>query len=193
MANIKDLLGDAYVEGMSAEDIVKALEGVSLPQDRTDEIDRLVKAKDKANSEAAEYKRKLKDHMSEEEKRVAEESERIKTIEQENADLKKRIAIADYTSKFIASGLDAEVAAKSAEAAYTGDIDTVIANYNSKIASVKDSVKAELISATPVMTGGSSVKVKDYTQDINDSIVGGDMAKAAALMRVAQEQTMNND
>lgn len=193
MANIKDLLGDAYVEGMSAEDIVKALEGVSLPQDRTDEIDRLVKAKDKANSEAAEYKRKLKDHMSEEEKRVAEEADRIKTIEQENADLKKRIAIADYTSKFIASGLDAEVAAKSAEAAYTGDIDTVIANYNSKIASVKDSVKAELISATPVMTGGSSVKVKDYTQDINDSIVGGDMAKAAALMRVAQEQTMNND
>lgn len=193
MANIKDLLGDAYVEGMSAEDIVKALEGVSLPQDRTDEIDRLVKAKDKANSEAAEYKRKLKDHMSEEEKRVAEEADRIKTIEQENADLKKRIAIADYTSKFIASGLDAEVAARSAEAAYTGDIDTVIANYNSKIASVKDSVKAELISATPVMTGGSSVKVKDYTQDINDSIVGGDMAKAAALMRVAQEQTMNND
>lgn len=193
MANIKDLLGEAYVEGMSAEDIVKALEGVSLPQDRTDEIDRLVKAKDKANSEAAEYKRKLKDHMSEEEKRVAEEADRIKTIEQENADLKKRIAIADYTSKFIASGLDAEVAAKSAEAAYTGDIDTVIANYNSKIASVKESVKAELISATPVMTGGSSVKVKDYTKDINDSIVGGDMAKAAALMRVAQEQTMNND
>lgn len=193
MANIEDLLGEAYVEGMSAEEIVEALKKVSLPLDRTDEIDRLVKAKDKATSEAAEYKRKLKDHMSEEEKRVAEEADRIKSIEQENADLKKRIAIADYTSKFIASGLDAEVAAKSAEAAYTGDIDTVIANYNSKIASVKDSVKAELISATPVMTGGSSVKVKDYTQDINDSIVGGDMAKAAALMRVAQEQTMNND
>jgi hypothetical protein len=191
MPNIKDLLGEAYVEGMSAEDQIKALESISLPQDRTDEIDRLIKAKDKANSEAAEYKRKLKDHMSEEEKRNTEEAERIQKIEQENADLKKRIAIADYTSKFLASGLDAETAAKSAEAAYTGDIDTVIANYNSRIASVKESVKAELIASTPSMQGGKTGKVKDYTQDINDSIVGGDMAKAAALMRVAQEQTMN--
>lgn len=191
MPNIKDLLGEAYVEGMSAEDQIKALESISLPQDRTDEIDRLIKAKDKANSEAAEYKRKLKDHMSEEEKRNAEEAERIQKIEQENADLKKRIAIADYTSKFLASGLDAETAAQSAEAAYTGDIDTVIANYNSRIASVKETVKAELIASTPSIQGGKTGKVKDYTQDINDSIVGGDMAKAAALMRVAQEQTMN--
>lgn len=191
MPNIKDLLGEAYVEGMSAEDQIKALESISLPQDRTDEIDRLIKAKDKANSEAAEYKRKLKDHMSEEEKRSAEEAERIQKIEQENADLKKRIAIADYTSKFLASGLDADTAARSAEAAYTGDIDTVIANYNSRIASVKESVKAELIASTPSMQGGKTGKVKDYTQDINDSIVGGDMAKAAALMRVAQQQTMN--
>lgn len=191
MPNIKDLLGEAYVEGMSAEDQIKALENISLPQDRTDEIDRLIKAKDKANAEAAEYKRKLKDHMSEEEKRNTEEAERIQKIEQENADLKKRIAIADYTSKFLASGLDADTAARSAEAAYTGDIDTVIANYNSRIASVKESVKAELIASTPSMQGGKTGKVKDYTQDINDSIVGGDMAKAAALMRVAQEQTMN--
>lgn len=192
MANIKDLLGDAYVEGMSAEDMIKAFEAVELPHDTSDEIERLRKALTKSNAEAAENKRKLKEHMSDEEKRSAEEAERVKGIEEENQLLKKQIAISDFTAKFVASGLDAETAAKTAEAAYTGDIDTVIANYNAKIASVKDAVKAELISSTPTLQGGKSGgKVKDYTEDINSSMATGDYAKAAALMRVAQEQNIN--
>ena len=41
MANIQDLLGDKYREGMTNDEIVEALSGVSLPQDRSDEIERL--------------------------------------------------------------------------------------------------------------------------------------------------------
>ena len=74
---------------MSNDDIVKALENVTLPQDNSDEVTRLKNAKDKATAEAAEYKRKLKDHMSEEEKRATEEAERIKAIETENEALRK--------------------------------------------------------------------------------------------------------
>ena len=39
--NIKDLLKDAYKEGMSLEDIEKALEGIELPSDGSAEIERL--------------------------------------------------------------------------------------------------------------------------------------------------------
>lgn len=188
---VKELLGDLYHEGMSAEEQLEALEQISFPQDNTDEVSRLKKARDKAMSEAADYKRKLNDHMSEEEKRTAEEAERISAIETENKELKKKIAIADYTSKFISSGLDADTAAKCAEATYSGDIDTVISSYNTKMASVKEAAKAELIAETPKIKGGATKQVKDYSEDINTAIAVGDIAKAAALTRVAQETQKN--
>lgn len=190
--NIQTLLGDAYKEGMTADEIVAELEKVSLPQDNTDEITRLKNAISKANSEAAENKRKLKEKMSEDEKRSAEEAERITAIETENKELKKKIAISEYTSKFLASGLDAESASKSAEAAYSGDIDTVIANFNARIASVKEATKAELIGSTPSLQGGNTGKAKDFSGDISSSIATGDFANAAALMRLQQESNKND-
>ena len=193
MANIKDLLGEKWKEGMSNDDIVASLNDIELPQDHTDELERLKNAVSKANSEVADYKRKLKERMSEEEKRVQEEADRIKAIETENKDLKKRILVSDYKSKFMASGMDEESALKSAEAAFSGDLDTVIANYNSRIASVEAEVKANLIDSTPTLQGGGAKQVKDYTNDINNSIVGGDFATAAALTRVAQTQNTNNE
>ena len=138
------------------------------------------------------YKRKLKDHMSEEEKRATEEAERIKAIETENEALRKQIALADLTKQFMSSGLDAEISATCAEAAYTGDMTTVIGAYTTKLASTKDEVRAQLISETPAMKGGKSTKVKDFSGDINSSLATGDFATAAALTRMAQNNN-NND
>lgn len=191
MANIKDLIGEAYREDMTKEELIEALNGVQLPKDNSDEIDRLKNAVSKANAESADYKRKLKDRLSEEEKKSAEEAERISAIENENKELRKKITVSEYTAKFLASGLEEKVAIASAEAAFNGDIDTVIANYNSKIASIRDSVKAELISSTPVMSGGNSTIVKDFTEDITRSWADGDPGTAAALMRLSQTQNMN--
>ena len=117
MANIPDLLGEAYHEGMTNDEIVEALQGVTLPQDRSDEVERLKKAFDKSASETAEYKRQLRARQTEEEKRQAEMDEKYQKMEKENADMKKRIAVSELTTKFITSGLDAETALKSAQAA----------------------------------------------------------------------------
>ena len=46
--NIKDLLKDAYKEGMTLEDVEKALESIELPADGSAEIDRLKAALSKA-------------------------------------------------------------------------------------------------------------------------------------------------
>lgn len=191
MANIQDLLGDKYREGMSNDEIVEALQDVTLPQDRTDEVERLKKAFDKSASETAEYKRQLKARMSEEEKNKAEMEEKYQIMEKENADMKKQIAVSDLTAKFIASGLDTETAKKTAQAAYDGKIDSVIQAYSEKIATVKDTVKAELMADTPSITGGSSTQVKDISPDIDSNIAIGDYANAAALMRVSQTQNTN--
>lgn len=193
--NIKALLGDAYREGMTNDEIVEALNGVTLPLNNSDELDRMRKAKDKANSEAAEYKRQLKAKMTEDEQRAAEEAEKYQKMQEENATLKKQIALSDLTTKFIASGLDAESAAKSAEAAYSGDFDTVINNFTSFVANsvktAKETAKAELLDANPIMQGGRTGGVKDNTEAIQSSIAMGDYANAAALMR--QQETQNNN
>ena len=57
MANIQDLLGEAYREGMTNDEIVEALqsENVTIPQDRSDEVERLKKAFDKSASETANH------------------------------------------------------------------------------------------------------------------------------------------
>ena len=193
--NIKALLGDAYREGMTNDEIVEALNGVTLPLNNSDELDRMRKAKDKANSEAAEYKRQLKAKMTEDEQRAAEEAEKYQKMQEENETLKKQIALSDLTTKFIASGLDAESAAKSAEAAYSGDFDTVINNFTSFVANsvktAKETAKAELLDANPIMQGGRTGGVKDNTEAIQSSIAMGDYANAAALMR--QQETQNNN
>ena len=193
MANIKDLLGEAYKEGMTSDEIVEALGEISLPQDNSDELERYKNAVSKANSEAADYKRKLKERMSEEEKRSAEEAERLAKLEAENKELNKKILVADYTGKFISSGMDHETAVKSAEAAFACDFDTVIANFNTRISSVREEVKAELLNSTPSLQGGNNTKVKDYSGEINGAIAVGDMASAAALMRLSQENIQTTD
>lgn len=193
MANIQSLLGEKYREGMTNDEIVEALQDVDLPQDKTDEVARLKKAFDKTASEAAEYKRQLKAHMSEEEKKSAEEAEKYAKMEEENAALRKQVALSDLTAKFISSGLDKETAVKSAEAAYGGDFDTVIANFSAQIKTASETAaenaKAELLAQNPVMKGGRTApQVKDYSKDIDSALANGDYANAAALMRLQQEQ-----
>lgn len=191
MANIQDLLGEKYHEGMTVEEINEALKDVSLPQDRTAEFESLKKAYDKAASDTAEYKRQLKARMSEEEKAKTEMDEKFQKMEKENAEMKKRIRVSELKAKFISSGLDAEEAAKVAEEAYGGNIDFVIETYNKKIATVKETVKADLMAETPSIQGGASGQVKDISPDIDSNIAIGDYANAAALMRVSQTQNTN--
>lgn len=197
MANIQSLLGDKYREGMTNDEIVEALKDVALPQDNSDELDRLKKANDKLASEAAENKRQLRARQSEEEKRLAEETEKYQKIEEENATLKKQIALSNLTTKFISSGLDAETAVKSAEAALNGDFDTVVASYTARIETAtktaREEAKAEMLASNPVMQGGKTSTVKDYSADIESYLANGDYANAVALKRMQQEQNLNTN
>ena len=79
----KDLLKDAYKDGMTLEEIEAALADVELPADQSGEIERLKSALSKSNSENAEWKKKHRDALSEDEKKTQEKDELIQKLTEE--------------------------------------------------------------------------------------------------------------
>ena len=60
MSYLSDLLGEAYKEGMTEEEISTALQTAGAGQSNTAELDKLKAQLSKANSEAADYKKQLR-------------------------------------------------------------------------------------------------------------------------------------
>ncbi len=102
------LLGDAYKEGMTADEIISALEKVADP---SAEVEKLRNAVTKANGEAAEYKKQLKAKRTDDENAAQEQADKLaemqKQIEALTADkenLVKEKTLASYREKFVAQG-----------------------------------------------------------------------------------------
>ena len=69
MSYLSDLLGDAYKEGMTEEEISTALQSAGAgAKDNEAEVNRLKAQLSKANSEAADYKKQLRGKQSEDER-----------------------------------------------------------------------------------------------------------------------------
>lgn len=73
------LLGDAYKEGMTADEIISALEKVADPNA---EVEKLRNAVTKANGEAAEYKKQLKAKRTDDENAAQEQADKLAEIRQ---------------------------------------------------------------------------------------------------------------
>ena len=153
--NIRDLLKDAYKEGMSVEDIEKALEGIELPTDNSAEIDRLKNALNKSNSEAADYKKQLREKMSAEEKKAKDDAEKIEELIKERDALLREKTIAGHKANYLALGYDEKLAIDTAEAMVNGELDKVFANQKKHIESVEKKIRADVLKDTPKPEGGN--------------------------------------
>ena len=92
-------------------------------------------------------------------------------MENENKELKKKISISENTSALLGIGYDAELAAKTANAMFDGDMATVIANHKSFIESKEKAIRSELMSGTPYPTGSAVVTpmTKEQIMAIQDT------------------------
>ena len=154
--NIKDLLKDAYKEGMSVEDIENALKDIDLPTDNSAEIDRLKTALSKSNSEAADYKKQLREKMSAEEVKAKEDADKIEELIKERDALLREKTVAGYKAKYLALGYDESLAGETAEALANGETDKVFANHNKHLAAVEKKIRADVLKDTPKPEGGNS-------------------------------------
>ena len=154
-------------ENMTAEEKVKALEAYEFEVDNSEverlkaEVERLKTAVSKANSEAAEWKKKHNALLSEEERKEAERLEAQQAIEKENAELRKEKAIYESKARFLGLGYDEKLARETAQALVDGDMDKVFANQQIHIENVKKAERAAGIAndPTPPAGGGGETEI----------------------------------
>ena len=153
--NIKDLLKDAYKEGMTVEDIEKALEDIDLPTDNSAEIDRLKNALSKSNSEAADYKKQLREKMSADEIKAKEDSDKMVELQTKYDALLKESEISKNKARLLSLGYEDKLATETAEAIVSGDTEKVFANQKKHLESVEKKIREEVLTSTPRPTGGN--------------------------------------
>ena len=153
--NIKDLLKDAYKEGMTLDEINAALEGIEMPTDNSAEVDRLKNALSKSNSEAAEWKKQLREKMSAEEVKAKEDAEKYEEVVKERDALLREKTILGHKTKYLSLGYDEALANDTAEAMANGEIDKVFANQKKHLESVEKKIRAAVLKDTPKPEGGN--------------------------------------
>lgn len=156
--NIKDLLGDAYKEGMTLEEIESALEGITLPPDNSSEVEKLKNALSKSNSEAADYKRQLKEKMSADEIKAKEDAEKQEKLQKDYDELVRKVTISENKSKLLSLGYDDTLATETAEAMANGELDKVFANQKKHLDAVEKKIRADILKDTPKPDGGNGAK-----------------------------------
>ena len=156
--NIKDLIGDAYKEGMTIEEINEALEGITLPTDTSAEVERLKNALSKSNSEVADYKRQLREKMSADELKAKEDAEKQEKLQKDYDELVKKVALSENKAKLLALGYDDALATETAEAMVNGELDKVFANQKKHLDNVEKKVRSEILKDTPSPDGGNGGK-----------------------------------
>ena len=159
MAKINTSAIEGY-ENMSAEEKLAALEAMDLP-----DVDKIKSALDKATSEAAGYKKALRERMSEEEAKAAKAAEERDKEAEEHAkvvaeleQLRAEKVIDQHTTKFLALGYDEKLARETAKAMASGDAETVFKNQAKFIADREKALKAEILKSTPTPPAGDGAE-----------------------------------
>ena len=145
----KDLLKDAYKEGMTLEEIETALADVELPADQTDEVKRLKDALSKSNSENAEWKKKHRDALSEEERKSHEVAEELKQLREQNEKLLRESNMSKHKAKFLGIGYEEALASDAAAAMVDGDTEKLFSYQQKHQEALEKKIRADALKSTP--------------------------------------------
>lgn len=166
-------------ENMTAEEKLAALEGYEFDTTGYVKKDLL----DKATSEAAGYKRQLREKLSADEQAKAEHDETVKAMKEELETLRTEKAIDNATKKWMGLGYDEKLAAETAKAMVNGDTEKVFANHAKFIAEKEKTLRAQLLKDTPTPPSGEGSKGMT-----KDAFLKLSLAEKAAFAKEHPEQ-----
>lgn len=170
MAKIDTSKIEGY-DKMTPEQKLAALEGFEY-EDNAAEVERLKNANSKANSEAAEWKRKHNALLTEDEKKKQEDADALANMQKELEALRTDKTVSEYKAKFIAQGYSEDLAADTAKALANGDTAKVFANQQRFLEDYAKTVKADALKKTPKPPAGdgSGSMTRDDIMKIKDSV-----------------------
>lgn len=195
MASLKELLGDAYKEGMTIEEIEAALVDKDLVDRST--LGEVVSKKtfDKTASELASLKKKLRE--LEESSLTAEEKLKVETERAQELQKQYQRELAKLKAKeiFVTAGLKENDYNSLLEAIVSEDEEititrakTMVDVINAQKKAVEQAVKAELLKDTPKPPAGipAGVGKVDYKKRIEEAREQGDRVAEAYWIRQQQ-------
>lgn len=153
---------EGYAE-MNLEQKLAALEAYEYESNSPNatELEKLKAALSKANSEAANYKKQLREKQTNEEANAAKEAEEREALVEELEKLRKNEKISKFTAKYLEIGYDSETAKKTAKALSEGDFDTVFACHKTLTENLKKAAVIEAMDKQSGISNGSPLNEKD--------------------------------
>lgn len=183
MAKIDTSIIDGY-ESMTADEKIKALEEFEY-NDNSTELERYKAAASKANSEAASWKKKHNELLSEDERKKQEQADSLAQMQAELEELRTSKKISEYKAKFVAQGYDEALAEDTAKAMAAGNSEKVFANNQKFLDDYAKRVKADALKKTPRPTPGQGeVDPQNYDEKIANAQKSGDFTAAAYYTRL---------
>jgi len=199
MSFLSDLLGDAYKEGMTEDEISTALQTANVGNGQQ-EITRLKTALSKANSEAASYKKQLRDKQTPDEAEVAAQKEAYDALVAERdgllADkktLQRTISIAEQTAKLVGIGYDSALAAETATAMIDGDTAKVIENQSKVMDIVRKNAVADKLRNMQTPAPGAASGGVDYAKKIEEARAANDWSAMAYYTRLSEQEAQKTE
>lgn len=158
---------------MSAEEKLAALEAYEFeaPAPAQSDADaKLKEALSRANSDAAEWKRKYRATLDDAKRAEEERAERDKERDEELATLRRERTVSHLETQYLAAGYSAELARSSAQAQADGDTATVLANQLRFIDETKKSLEAAALGKQPPITPGKPPKGESDDEKFFDTV-----------------------
>ena len=118
------------------------------------EVEKLKAMLSKANGEAAEYKRQLREKQTQAERAEAERAEQEQAMREELENLRKEKRVSDYKGKCLALNMDAELAENTANALASGDMDSVFDCLKAFVDATVTRLNNEALNRQPGLSSG---------------------------------------
>ena len=110
---------------------------------------------DKTATEAATFKKQLREKQTEEEAKAERDREEREALIARVQELEHKETVSNYINAYLGLGYDEKTAKATAEALAKGEMATVFANQKKHIEAREQALRSELIDQTPPPAGGS--------------------------------------
>lgn len=171
----------AKIEGytdMTPEQKLAALEAYEFEAPKQDETayQKLKESVQRANAEAADYKRQLREKQTEAERAEAERAEQAKQLQEELNRYRVNERMSKYQARLMDAGYDAETAAGMAKDLPDGVPDEFFTIHKAFMANQKQAIEAAALNKQPGLSVGQPPKAKSA-----EEALAAEVAKYAGL------------